>query len=1062
VVAFRDHYPVSRGHTLVVPRRHVATYFEATLEERAALWHTVAEVKAQLDAGLHPDGYNVGFNAGEAAGQTVPHLHIHVIPRYRGDMHDPRGGVRGVIPDKRVYAVRDAGSPRYVRGSNVVTAAPHARPLIRGAEVDPLLPHLRAHLCDAAEVDIAVAFVLGRGVALIMDLLEDVLDHAGRVRVVTGDYLGSTEPDALRLLLDLMEAYPARAHVRVYEARSRSFHPKAYIMVARDGRATVLVGSSNLSEMALRRGVEWNHRVTGAEGAGLEAARAAFEELFAHEDTVSLSSKWIDAYQARRAELRPDHRASVAEELEPSVTQPEPNAPAEPTAIQRAALDALDDTRSDGNRAGLVVLATGLGKTWLAAFDSNKPEFARVLFVAHRDDILRQAFRTFRRARPSARLGFFNGTQKDASADVLFASVQTVSRDEHLDAFAPDRFDYIVVDEFHHADARTYRKVIDHFEPLFLLGLTATPERTDGGDLLALCGENLVCTVNLFEGISEGALAPFDYFGVPDEVSYENIPWRRLTEIELTRLVATRARNQNALDQLRKHGGTRILAFCVSISHADDAARFFAEQGYRVVTIHSGPGSAPRAESIGRFEAGELDMIVTVDVFNEGVDIPSVDTVLMLRPTESRVVWLQQLGRGLRRHDAGKRLKVIDYVGNHRVFAQYLELLLSLEDSGPSAIRAAVARLRAAGGKIELPSGCSVTYELEALDKLEAGLGSSRREDSFDAWVRSFVAVHGERPRAVEAYHAGHDPRSLPASRKPFFAGLQRLGVLDARDADIQALPGCGKLLQTVQSTAMERSYKMVLLIAWIAHAGFPGPVFVSDLADAFVRVARRTGPLALDVSANLDDPQAVERLLVKFPIAKWVGPGSGGEGIFDFDSGRLSVRHDAPPALAQTLGDLVRELAEWRLAAYLHRNRQERISRIVDDAGREVDATFTTEAAEVGLAVILESRGGTAGSRTARNTEYAVGLRVVLERLKQLGATLEVAELATRRVSGEAMGLQRFRLPLPFATVASLEELRKDLQAAQGNNPTRRIRLVVSGVEMDLRAFHWRIGRGE
>jgi superfamily II DNA or RNA helicase len=217
-----------------------------------------------------------------------------------------------------------------------------------------------------------------------------------------------------------------------------------------------------------------------------------------------------------------------------------------------------------GNEAGLVVLATGLGKTWLAAFDSNRSEFSKVLFVAHREEILQQAKKTFRRIRPQARLGFYTGKEKDSQADVLFASIQTLGRLGHLKHFDRERFDYIVVDEFHHAAARTYRNLIDHFTPKFLLGLTATPERLDGGDLLGLCQENLVYRKDLVAGIEADLLCPFQYFGVPDDVNYENIPWRssKFDETELTNAVATNKRAQNALEQLDSKGGKRALGFC--------------------------------------------------------------------------------------------------------------------------------------------------------------------------------------------------------------------------------------------------------------------------------------------------------------------------------------------------------------------------------------------------------------------------------------------------------------------------------------------------------------------
>ena len=276
----------------------------------------------------------------------------------------------------------------------------------------------------------------------------------------------------------------------------------------------------------------------------------------------------------------------------------------------------------------------------------------------------------FRRIRPTARIGRLAGEQRETSADLVFASVPTLGRIPHLSRFRPDDFDYIIIDEFHHAAAGTYRRVIDYFQPKFLLGLTATPDRTDGADLLTLCQENLVFEANIRDGIEGGQLCPFHYFGVADDIDYNNIPWRnaQFDITELTAAIATEARARNSLEQLRKHGGRRCIAFCCSQRHADFMAEFFIREGLRAAAVHSGPNSAPRATSLEKLRDGELDVVFAVDMFNEGVDVPSIDTVLMLRPTKFTIIWLQQLGRGLRISDDKERLIVIDYIGNHRAF----------------------------------------------------------------------------------------------------------------------------------------------------------------------------------------------------------------------------------------------------------------------------------------------------------------------------------------------------------------------------------------------------------
>ncbi|HIB68561.1 MAG TPA: DEAD/DEAH box helicase, partial [Phycisphaerales bacterium] len=333
---------------------------------------------------------------------------------------------------------------------------------------------------------------------------------------------------------------------------------------------------------------------------------------------------------------------------------------------------------------------------------------------------------TFRRIRPGASFGFYTGQEKSEQADILFASIQTLTN--HLQSFTPTEFDYIVVDEFHHAHAPTYRKVIDYFDPKFLLGLTATPERTDGGNLLALCGQNLVYRCDLAAGMEENLLCPIRYYGVPDVVDYSNIPWRstRFDPDELTTALATVKRAENAVEQYRKRAGSRTVAFCCTTAHADFMTEQFNQHGIKAVAVHSGPQSANRTRALERLGQGEIQVICCVDMFNEGVDLPQIDTVMMLRPTESRIIWLQQLGRGLRKAEGKEHLTVVDYIGNHRIFRLKLEtLVLELlrgKGSSDSELRKVLKGFQF--DEVELPEGCEVTYELEAVEILRSLLPS--------------------------------------------------------------------------------------------------------------------------------------------------------------------------------------------------------------------------------------------------------------------------------------------------------------------------------------------------
>ena len=380
--------------------------------------------------------------------------------------------------------------------------------LLDGSAEGRLLPHLIDRLQDPNldRIDMAVSFVMKSGLARIIQPLEDALDRGAHVRILTTDYLAITDPDALTQLADLAEGDDRRLEVHLFSGGSVAFHPKAYIFWSSAGEAAAgYVGSSNLSASGIDGGVEWNLGVDR-----VEQLVAGFESLWADERTRSLDATTLSEY---RETWRQNARRVVAPQPEPAQESPPaapeeilrhltgvadeaPTQPVAPRPIQTEALDALERTRANGFDRAFVVMATGLGKTWLAAFDSARPGFRRVLFVAHREEILRQSRDVFRRVRPDADLGLFMGDEKVRDTEVVFASVQTLHR--HLDGFARAVFDYVVIDEFHHAAASTYRRVLGHFDPKFLLGLTATPDRRDGADLLALCGDNLVfdCGLN--------------------------------------------------------------------------------------------------------------------------------------------------------------------------------------------------------------------------------------------------------------------------------------------------------------------------------------------------------------------------------------------------------------------------------------------------------------------------------------------------------------------------------------------------------------------------------------
>jgi superfamily II DNA or RNA helicase/diadenosine tetraphosphate (Ap4A) HIT family hydrolase/HKD family nuclease len=904
--AIRDANPVSAGHTLVITRRVVLDIFGCSQAERAALWALVDEVKRALDVALRPDGYNVGFNAGAAAGQTVPHVHIHVIPRYSGDVEDPRGGVRHVLPDRGNYLAR------------------RAEPLTDGVGERTLYRAVAPLLRAATQVDLLAAFVQESGVSLIAGAVEDALRRGARLRVVTGDYLDITQASALRRLLDWEERVvalhgaderPAAGSIetRLIEAATigRAFHPKAW-RIEGDGFGVVFVGSSNLSRSALMTGVEWNLRVDRArDPVAYERVASSFEALW--DVGRALDRPWLAAYAAR-AEAAP---ARPSMEIEADPPPPTPN------VVQTAALAALRASRAAGRDRALVVLATGLGKTLLAVFDLAQvaAELGRtptVLWVAHRQELLAQAGASAARLFPEARLGWLLGGQRAAPPHgLLFASVQSLSRAATLATLPPDTFDVVVIDEAHHADAASYRRVLAHFRPRFRLGLTATPDRADAGDIYGLFDDHVVFRADLAEGIARDWLVPFAYFGLKDPTDYAPIPWRggRFDAEALSEAVLTAARMETLwaswIEPAR--AGARTMVFCVSINHARFVRTWLAERGVRAALVHSGPDGDDRATALDDLEAGRIDAICSVDLFNEGVDCRPVDRVVMLRPTESPVLFLQQLGRGLRTSPGKGKLVVLDFVGNHRVFLDRVRTLVTLSDPGASV----GAFLR--GAPVSLPPGCSVDVPLEAIDLLERLLPQGTTHELTRVY-RELTASRGVRPRAGELVAMGLSPLVATAKDGGWLALVAREG--DLSEVEREAVAVAGGWLREVQATPMNKCFKMVTLDVLLqADALFDG-LPLDEVARRSHEALVRSPELLEDLSgvARLPDPRHPDPAVwrgywAENPVADWT------RGRWcRVDAGALRLTLDVPAGLREAVADLTRELVEARLAAYRRR----------------------------------------------------------------------------------------------------------------------------------------------
>lgn len=788
--------------------------------------------------------------------------------------------------------------------------------LITGDRDHPFLPQLYAAIAHADEIDFTVAFVKTSGLRLLLPDLQATLTRSdedacnrpkARIRILTSDYLDVTDPDALRLLLLLQQQ---GAQVRVFETAGASFHMKAYLFAHftdnHQLQGTAFIGSSNMSRQALTDGLEWNYRVDYPADDGFLEARNRFESVFHDPRTRALNDAWIDTYEARRVPpLRAVSPGSDETEAVPT-----------PTPIQLEALQALTQTREDGYQRGLVVLATGLGKTWLAAFDAQQLGARRVLFVAHREEILNQAAETFLRIRPRARIGYFMGQVRDTQVDILCASVQTLGRAAHLSRFAPQHFDYIVIDEFHHAAAPTYRALLQHFAPQFLIGLTATPDRTDQSNILSLCDDNLVYTCNLFAGVTAGLLAPFHYFGIWDEsVNYKEIPWRngRFDPEQLSNKLATLTRARHALAQWRDKAQSRTLAFCVSVRHADYMAAQFRKDGIAAASVHSS-SDLSRGDALAQLAEGRLKVIFSVDLFSEGVDLPAIDTVLMLRPTESKILFLQQLGRGLRLADGKEKLVVLDFIGNHHSFLHKPQALAEIGTS----YRALAAFARSVETQqLALPPGCFVNYDMALIEFLKS-LDSDGSSKDYEALQDAL----GRRPTLAEFYRSGANVTRMRQQYGSWFEFLRAMNSLS--DSETAAAVACRFFLREVETTAMPLSYKMVLLEAFQELDGWRKPPALAELAQRSWQVLQRRRPLLADLPPKMSDTadgtaDSWKRYWRENPVKAWVGGNDRmtPKAYFKTDNQWFEPTFLVSEADRNTLATLVQELIDYRLASY-------------------------------------------------------------------------------------------------------------------------------------------------
>jgi superfamily II DNA or RNA helicase len=540
--------------------------------------------------------------------------------------------------------------------------------LVNGRNQPSIGHEINKELTSADNVDLLCSFVMNTGINILEKNLRRVVERGGRIRVLTTTYMGATQ----RKAIDRLTALGAEVRIS-YDATTTRLHAKAWLLRRYTGATTAYIGSSNLSKAALTDGIEWNVRVAAREQDHIvESMSATFEDYW--------NDPEFEAYDSARDAERLDHALSREGISSPtSLSLSFANIEVSPRPFQQEVLESLTFQRDVwGRRKNLVAMATGTGKTVVAGLDFRRlfetGEVKSLLFVAHRKEILDQSLITFRTILRDGTFGeLFVDGQRPTTWSHVFGSIQSLNAMD-LDSIGPDHFDMVIVDEFHHAAADSYEKLLSRLEPKYLLGLTATPERSDGKPILHWFDNTISAELRLWEAIDRQILSPFQYFGIHDntDLSAAGIKWTRGQGYDVQGLTNLYTANDSRvaliLEQMNKYiddlASMKAIGFCVSIEHAEYMARKFNEVGIPSVAITSKLHSEERTRALLDLRTGVVRAVFAVDVFNEGVDIPDVNTILMLRPTESATIFLQQLGRGLRKSELKNCLIVLDFVGN--------------------------------------------------------------------------------------------------------------------------------------------------------------------------------------------------------------------------------------------------------------------------------------------------------------------------------------------------------------------------------------------------------------
>lgn len=615
--------------------------------------------------------------------------------------------------------------------------------LVANRDDNHMLKAILHELKRSRSFTFSVAFITTGALGLLKQAL---IDFPGEGTIITSNYLDFNSPEVFSELLDL-----PNVQVIIHEDRNSPFHTKAYVF-EQAGSSTAIVGSSNLTRNALLVNNEWNLRFSAMpDGDIVDQIHSTLEDQKAHGHP--LTQDWIDQYAAhRRPTITPDDLTTDDEKVLP-VGEIVPN------DMQVEALDAIERVWKSEEKRAVVISATGTGKTILAALAVRQAAPKRFLFIVHREQILDKAIAEFQRVLnfSDVECGKIAGRNKDFDQKYVFATIQSLSRPETLNQLDPHAFDFIVIDEVHRAGATGYQNIIKHFSPQKLLGLTATPERTDGFNIFELFDHNVPFEIRLQEALESKMLAPFNYYGVTD---YTDDQGQSTTDTsDLSKLVEPE-RIRHLLKMIRQYGHkgeVRGLMFCSSKQEAHDMSNLLNQESVngRILRTKALTGDSSmdeREQTVGLLEAGDIDYILTVDIFNEGIDIPSVNQVVMLRNTQSSIIFTQQLGRGLRKHAGKDHLRVIDFIGNYSNNFLIPIALFGDNSRNKHSIKQKVIEAQTQGA---IAGVSSVNFDAIAKERIFASLAQAKL-DNFENLKAAF--------REIE-YRLGTTPRRLDFAR---------------------------------------------------------------------------------------------------------------------------------------------------------------------------------------------------------------------------------------------------------------------------------------------------------